>query len=79
MVWAYRTAIDYSQAWRERIAGDLARSLGGTESKGFNITLLVLTRIGPGFSGSEISGWRVDSCTLTCVVDSGVDMTKVCR
>ena len=75
MVWAFRTAIEYSQAWRERIAGDLVRSSGETESKSFSITLLVFTRIGPGFSGSEISGWRVDSCILTCVVDSEVDMT----
>ena len=30
------------------------------------ITLLVFTTIGPGFSGSEMSEWRVDSCILTC-------------
>ena len=45
-----------------------------TELKSYNITLLVLTRIGPGFSGSEMSGWRVDICTLTCEVDSGLDV-----
>lgn len=39
-----------------------------------NITLLVLTRIGPGLSGSEISGWRVDSCTLTCEYESEVSI-----
>ena len=27
--------------------------------------LPVLTRIGPGLSGSEMSGWRVVNCTLT--------------
>ncbi len=30
-----------------------------------DITLLVLTRIGPGFSAKEMSGWRVVSWTLT--------------
>ena len=48
--------------------------LVGVELKSVNITLLVLTRIGPGFSGSEMSAWRVDSCTLTCEGESEVFM-----
>ena len=60
--------------WKERIAGGLARLSVAIERGSSNITLLVLTRIGPGFSGSEMSGWRVDSCTLTCVAESEVDI-----
>ena len=40
----------------------------------FNITLLVLTSIGPGFSGREISGWRVDNSTLTWDGESEVEV-----
>ena len=54
------------------IGAGLASLSVGTGDKSSNITLLVLTRIGPGFSGSEMSGWRVDSCTLTCEDESGL-------
>ncbi len=44
---------------------DLERTLAAICGRTSNITLLVLTRIGPGFAAKEMSGWRVESWTLT--------------